>query len=236
MSRWRGVEKIQSTRLKSKGQGTAWPCQRWNGLLVLILARLWTGFVDIFLKKSDCSVHIPKARDTLYLFLPLSRKSLLSHSQGTSLKFLNQEGRFMQYRRLKGGKPDPPSLQWSPFPCINSFPARCPEACWDIAPEKTRGYRMIAPYLISLYKNLGLQNKFLHGKSTLAAQPMLWPEAQTLAGDDGTWAVEHVTAKTKRPHRSVIRSFIVNQMSRLASIQIFSFQKKCTLSYDNKKA
>lgn len=29
-------------------------------------------------------------------------------------------------------------------------------------------------------KNLGLQNKFLHGKSTLAAQPMLWPEAQTL--------------------------------------------------------
>lgn len=95
---------------------------------------------------------------------------------------------------------------------------------------------MIAPYLISLYKNLGLQNKFLHGKSTLAAQPMLWPEAQTLAGDDGTWAVEHVTAKTKRPHRSVIRSFIVNQMSRLASIQIFSFQKKCTLSYDNKKA
>lgn len=74
-----GAAKTQSTRLKSKGPSTTWPCQRWNGLLVLILARLWTGFVDIFLKKSNCPGHIQKERDTLYLFLPLSRKSLFHH-------------------------------------------------------------------------------------------------------------------------------------------------------------
>lgn len=96
---WSGMEKIQSTRMKSKGQSTMWPCQRWNGLIALILARLWTGFVDIFLKKSDRSVHIPTARDTLYLFCATLQEEfvLLSQSQGTSLKFLNQGQRFMQY-------------------------------------------------------------------------------------------------------------------------------------------
>lgn len=112
---WSGVEKIQSTRMKSRGQSTTRPCQRWNGLIALILARLWTGFVDIFLKKSDCSVHIPTARDTLYLFCATLQEEfvLLSQSQRTSLKFLNQGQRFMQYQRGKGKNTNPPSLQWS---------------------------------------------------------------------------------------------------------------------------
>lgn len=75
-------------RFKAPGLNTktrAQPCQRWNGLLVLILARLWTRCVDIFLKKSDCSAHIPKARDMLYLFLPLYRKSLFYYPKARGL-------------------------------------------------------------------------------------------------------------------------------------------------------
>lgn len=103
----------------------------------------------------------------------------------------------MQYQRLKGEKTKPTQSAVIPFQCINSFPARCPEASWDIAPEKTRGYGMIAPYVISLYKNLGLQNKFLHGKKrTGRTTHAVARNADAVAGDDGMWAVEQVAAKT----------------------------------------
>ena len=105
-----------------------------------------------------------------------------------------------------------------------------------MAPQKTRRYRMIGPYLTSFYKNLGLQNTFLRGKNALIAQPMLWPEVQILRQvTTGCGLLHKWQPKQIRPHRSVIRFLIFKQMSQLASIQIFSF-KKCVHSYGNKKA
>lgn len=66
---------------------------------------------------------------------------------------------------------------------------------------------------------------------------MLQPEALTLwQVMTGYGLLSKRQPKQMRPHKSVIRSLIFKQMSQLLSIQILSFSKKCTLSYDNKKA
>lgn len=59
---------------------------------------------------------------TVFIFATLQEEFvLLSQSQGTSLKFLNQGERFMQYQRLKGGETNPPSLQWSLSNALTPF-------------------------------------------------------------------------------------------------------------------
>lgn len=121
----------------------------------------------------------------LFIFATLQEEFvLLSQSQGTSLKFLNQGKSFVQYQRLKEKNKHPPT----PTPqTTSSLQCGLSNALTPFLPGvlmllgySPRQNQRIAPQLISLYKDLGLWSKFLHGKNRLAAQPMLWPKAQTL--------------------------------------------------------